>query len=63
MMDEVARRNDFAVIGVEFRVGAQRPGAGSKGSSEREREREKERKRDGPIDTMAIHLRHMCIIN
>lgn len=28
MMNEVARRNDFAVIGAEFRASAQRPGAG-----------------------------------
>lgn len=27
-MNEVARRNDFAVIGAEFRARAQRPGAG-----------------------------------
>lgn len=27
-MNEVARRNDFAVIGAEFRASAQRPGAG-----------------------------------
>lgn len=27
-MNEVARRNDFAVIGAEFRAGAHRPGAG-----------------------------------
>lgn len=28
MMNEVARRNDFAVIVAEFRPGVQRPGAG-----------------------------------
>lgn len=28
MMNEVVRKNDFAVIGVEFRASEQRPGAG-----------------------------------
>ncbi|KYN36315.1 hypothetical protein ALC56_09275 [Trachymyrmex septentrionalis] len=28
MMNEVVRKNDFAVIGAEFRAGAQRSGAG-----------------------------------
>lgn len=32
MMNEVARKNDFAVIAAEFRAGVQRPGAGDHGT-------------------------------
>lgn len=45
MMNEVARRNDFAVIVVEFRPGVQRPGAGL---------------RDHDTDTMTLSIALDC---
>lgn len=45
MMNEVARRNDFAVTAAEFRAGVRCPGAGL---------------RDHGTDTVTLSMAHDC---